>query len=91
MDDDADLFDDDDAIDWRQHIHADPNILVGKPVIKGTRISVDLVLEYLAYGHPRTEILESFPRLTDTSIQACVEFAREAVRAYPREELRADG
>jgi uncharacterized protein (DUF433 family) len=62
---------------WRERIVADPEILVGKPAIKGTRISVELILERLAAGWSVDTVLEAYPRLTREDIQAALAFAAE--------------
>jgi len=54
----------------------DPRVLVGKPTVRGTRISVELVLERLAAGESIAEILENFPRLSPEDIFACLDYAR---------------
>jgi uncharacterized protein (DUF433 family) len=67
-------------------IVSDPKIMLGKPVIAGTRITVELILEKLAAGETVEQILEAHPRLTRESIQAALAFAAEALRAdvvYP--------
>ena len=67
-------------------IISDPNIIMGKPVIAGTRITVELILEKLAAGETIEQILEAHPRLTRAAIQAALAFAAEALRAdvvYP--------
>ena len=66
-------------IDWREHIHHDEKILAGKPVIKNTRISVELVLELFAAGWTQAMILESYPRLTAENIRAVFAYLRECV------------
>ena len=63
--------------DWREHIVSSPDVLRGKPRIKGTRIKVSLVLGYLAAGRTAAEIIEEFPDLTEEQITACLAFARE--------------
>lgn len=63
-----------------------PKIMMGKPVIAGTRITVELVLEKLAAGETFEQILESHPRLTREAIQAALAFAAQALKAdvvYP--------
>jgi uncharacterized protein (DUF433 family) len=50
-------------MDWKLHIHSDPNILLGKPVIKGTRLSVEFILGLFAEGWTEQQILESYPTL----------------------------
>jgi uncharacterized protein (DUF433 family) len=70
-------------------IVSDPTVMMGKPVIKGTRITVELILEKLASGETIEQILEAHPRLTRESIQAALSFAAEMLRSdvvYPIDE-----
>jgi uncharacterized protein (DUF433 family) len=62
-------------MNWRDHIDSNPEILAGKPVIKGTRISVALILEWLANGWTFEQILESYRHITHDDIQAALAFA----------------
>jgi uncharacterized protein (DUF433 family) len=64
-------------VEWKQHIVSDPEILRGKPRIKGTRIPVGLVLGHLAAGKTTAEILTEFSDLTSEQIAACLDYARE--------------
>jgi len=64
-------------VEWKQHIVSDPEILRGKPRIKGTRIPVGLVLGYLAAGKTSADILAEFPDLTSEQIAACLDYAHE--------------
>ena len=64
-------------MDWRDRIVSNPEILVGKPVIKGTRISVELILGWLANGWTFEQVLESYPHITRDDIQAALAFAAE--------------
>ena len=64
-------------VEWKQHIVSDPEILRGKPRLKGTRIPVGLVLGYLAAGKTAAEIIAEFPDLTHEQIAACLDYARE--------------
>jgi uncharacterized protein (DUF433 family) len=64
-------------MEWRDRIVSDPEILVGKPVIKGTRISVELILGWLANGWTHEQILESYPNITHEDILASLAFAAE--------------
>ena len=67
-------------------IVSDPSVMMGKPVIAGTRITVELILEKLAAGESVEQIIESHPRLTNEAIRAALSFAAEALRAdviYP--------
>jgi uncharacterized protein (DUF433 family) len=69
-----------------KYIESNPLIMMGKPVIKGTRITVELILEKLSAGETIEQILEAHPRLTREGIYAALEFAAEALRAdiiYP--------
>jgi uncharacterized protein (DUF433 family) len=64
---------------YLHRIVADPRILAGKPVIKGTRIGVDLVLEELAQNPDITELLAAHPDLTRADVQACLSYAKDVV------------
>ncbi len=62
-----------------QRIVVDPEILAGKPVVKGTRVPVELVLKRLAQDLDVQTLLESYPRLTQDDVRACLEYARALV------------
>ena len=64
-------------IAWREHITSTPDVLRGKPRIKGTRIPVSLILGYLAAGHSTEEIVEEFPDLAIEQVAACLDYARD--------------
>jgi uncharacterized protein (DUF433 family) len=64
-------------VDWKHYIASDPEILRGKPRLKGTRIPVGLVLGYLAAGQTAEDIITEFPDLTRDQIAACLDYARE--------------
>ena len=67
-------------------IQSDPKIMMGKPVVAGTRITVELILEKLAAGETVDEILDAHPRLTREAVLAALDFAAKALRAdiiYP--------
>lgn len=69
-----------------QWVVSDPNVMMGKPVVAGTRITVELILEKLAAGETIEQILEAHPRLTREAIRAALAFAKEVLRAdvvYP--------
>ncbi len=61
--------------DWQQYIISDSKILTGKPVIKGTRISVELILDKLAVGETPEQILASHPHISLASVKACIAYA----------------
>jgi uncharacterized protein (DUF433 family) len=62
-------------------ITSDPKIMMGKPVIIGTRITVELILEKLAAGRTQEELLDGYPQLSPESIRAALAFAAKALRA----------
>jgi uncharacterized protein (DUF433 family) len=64
-------------VDWKQFVVSDPEILRGKPRLKGTRIPVSVVLGYLAAGRTFEEITAEFPDLTREQIAASLDYARE--------------
>ncbi len=67
-------------------IVSDPKIMMGKPIIAGTRITVEMILEKLSAGETEEDILEAHPRLTREAIRAALAFAAQALRAdviYP--------
>jgi uncharacterized protein (DUF433 family) len=64
-------------------IHSDPSVMMGKPVIAGTRITVELILEKLAAGETIEQILEAHPRLTRKAVLAALAYAAEAMRNPP--------
>ena len=71
-------------------IISDPKIMMGKPTVAGTRITVELILEKLAAGETIDQILSEHPRLTTEGIRAAIAFAAEALRAdvvYPAEKV----
>lgn len=67
-------------------IQSDPTVMMGKPVIAGTRITVELILEKLAAGETIEQLLDAHPRLTREAIQAALAFAARSLKAdviYP--------
>ncbi len=66
-------------MNWREHIEQNPQIMVGKPVFKGTRLTVQHVLERMAAGDTERELLESYPRLTTDHIRAALAFAADSL------------
>lgn len=67
-------------IDWKKYIETNPKVMFGKPVIIGTRIPVDLILEKLSLGETSEQLLLSYPSLKKESIFACLAFASESVK-----------
>ena len=74
------------SLDWRKRIALDQETLAGKPVIKGTRISVEFLLELLADGWKEEEILENYPQLEKEDIQSALRYATDILKdevVYP--------
>ena len=67
-------------MDWRERIVTDPDILVGKPAIKGTRISVELILGWLAQGWTVEVLLDHYPHLAREDVLAALAFAADMMR-----------
>lgn len=67
------------VMEWRTRIVSDEDILLGKPVIKGTRISVELILELLAEGWTETQVLESYPNITADDLKAVFAYLRDGM------------
>jgi uncharacterized protein (DUF433 family) len=68
-------------MDWRERIVVDPAVLVGKPVIKGTRIAAEFVIDLLGRGWTTEEILKEYDHLTAQDIRACLAYASEILKA----------
>jgi uncharacterized protein (DUF433 family) len=66
-------------MDWRTYIHSDPDILVGKPVVRGTRLAVEFILRLFANGWTEQQVLENYPTLTPDAIKAVFAFAVECM------------
>ncbi|MHA1710869.1 MAG: DUF433 domain-containing protein, partial [Candidatus Freyarchaeota archaeon] len=66
---------------WRDRITIDPKIVAGKPVIKGTRLTVDFIIDLLAAGWTYEEILENYPQLEREDITAALKYAAETLKA----------
>ncbi len=67
-------------LDWTLHIETNPKVLFGKPVIKNTRLAVDLILEKLAGSYSIADLLEAYPHITEMDIKACLLFAADSVK-----------
>lgn len=66
---------------WQNYIESNPNVMYGKPVIKGTRIPVDLIFEKMSFGRSIEELLASYPNLKREDILACLSFASETLKS----------
>jgi uncharacterized protein (DUF433 family) len=69
------------ANDWRERIVTDPQLMLGKPVVRGTRITVELILEKLAAGETVDDLLVVYPRLTRDDVQAALAYAAATLRS----------
>lgn len=67
-------------VEWREHIVSDPAILGGKPILKGTRLSVEFVLELLAGGWDEQSLRQNYPNLTEERVRAVLAYAAETFR-----------
>jgi len=65
---------------WQEHISTDPKVMLGKPVIKGTRITVELVVERLGQGQTIEALLVSYPHITHEGVMACLQYAAYVLR-----------
>ena len=68
-------------MNWKERIVIDPEILVGKPVIKGTRLAVEFIIDLLAQGWTEAELIRNYPGLTREDIQACLAYSSNSLRA----------
>ena len=67
-------------MNWQEHIVSDKGILLGKPTIRGTRLSVDHILSLFAQGWTEEQVLENYPRLTKESLQAAFAYVYECMQ-----------
>jgi uncharacterized protein (DUF433 family) len=65
---------------WNENIETNPNILYGKPVIKGTRITVELLLEKMSNGQTFQDIIQNYPDLKEDDLYACLAYATSLIR-----------
>jgi uncharacterized protein (DUF433 family) len=68
-------------MNWRERITVDPNILVGKPIVKGTRISVEFVVDLLGRGWTQEQVLREYDHLSADDVQACLAYASEVLKS----------
>lgn len=67
-------------LNWESYLESNPKVLYGKPIIKGTRIAVDLILEKMAAGDCIDELLDAYPKISQDAIYACLAFASQAIK-----------
>ena len=66
---------------WEDRITIDPKVLAGKPVIKGTRLAVEFIVDLLAQGWSEAQILDNYPGVTREDIRACLQYASEVLKS----------
>ncbi len=67
--------------DYEDRITVDPKVLVGKPVIRGTRLAVEFIVELLANGWTESQIIENYPGITHEDISACLHYATSVLKS----------
>jgi uncharacterized protein (DUF433 family) len=68
------------VVDWTGRIVIDPAVLVGKPVLKGTRLAVEFVLDLLANGWTFDQIMDNYPGVTGEDVRACLAYAKDVLQ-----------
>jgi uncharacterized protein (DUF433 family) len=68
-------------IPWKERIAIDPNILSGKPIIRGTRIAVEFIIDLMAQGWSEGDIVDNYPGIGMEDIKACLAYASELIHA----------
>jgi uncharacterized protein (DUF433 family) len=68
-------------MNWQERITLNPDILAGKPIIKGTRIAVEFIIDLLAQGWSNDEIIRNYSAITPEDIQACLSYASANLKA----------
>ncbi len=73
-------------VNWQERVVIDPDVLVGKPVVRGTRLAVEFIIDLMAQGWSENEILRNYPGLTREDIQACLAYVSvilHSEKVYP--------
>ncbi len=68
-------------MNWEERIAVDPKVLVGKPVVRGTRLAVEFIIDLLAQGWSEQQILDSYPGLSHEDIAACLHYASDVLKS----------
>lgn len=74
---------------WKERIELNPEVLAGKPVVKGTRLAVEFIVDLLAEGWTEAGILKNYPTLTADDIRACLQYASATLHAEKVYPLKA--
>lgn len=78
-------------MEWNERITIGPGVLVGKPVVRGTRLAVEFIVGLLAEGWTEVEIIENYPNLTREDIRACLEYDCVAALDAENTSIRGNG
>jgi len=68
-------------MDITQYINSDPKVMLGKPVIKGTRITVELILTKLSEGFTTNDLIEIYPNIKEDDVKACIAYAAQVIQS----------
>jgi uncharacterized protein (DUF433 family) len=68
-------------MNWQERITVDPKVLVGKPVVRGTRLAVEFIIDLLGNGWSERQILDSYPGLVHEDVSACLKYASEILKS----------
>jgi len=68
-------------MNWEERIEINPSVLVGKPVIRGTRLAVEFIVELLANGWTEQQVIENYPGITHDDISACLHYATDMLKS----------
>lgn len=74
---------------WQERIELNPKVLAGKPVVKGTRLAVEFIVDLLAQGWSEDAVLNNYPGLTADDIRACLQYASAVLHAEKVYPLKA--
>ena len=66
---------------WQERIVADADVLAGKPVVRGTRLAVEFIIDLMAQGWSEADILTNYPRLSTEDIRACLHYASDVLHS----------
>jgi len=75
-------------VKWQDRISIDPDVLVGKPVVKGTRIAVESIIDLLGRGYTVEQVIQQYDHLTAEDVQACLAYAAEVLQSEKVYALR---
>ena len=78
-------------VDWKDHISMNPNVCHGKPCIKGTRIMVSIILDYLSAGETQETILREYPQITEGDVRAVLGYAAWLAHEEEKQPLHTEG